>query len=153
MTRAKSNQQFITEANQVWGDRFDYSQTHYVNGKTKVEIICREHGVFSQFPSSHLNKAVGCKLCPIERRRTTEQFIKDAQALWGDRFDYSQTHYRTVKHKIKIICREHGEFWQLAHGHLQHHNGCISCRAQAAKKLALTRHQQTNEKDGFYHAQ
>lgn len=46
----------------VHGDTYDYSLVEYVNNKTTVKIICREHGIFEQTPSKH-TKGHGCKKC------------------------------------------------------------------------------------------
>ena len=35
---------------------------HYVNAKTKVTIICPEHGIFKQLPLNH-NRGRGCANC------------------------------------------------------------------------------------------
>ena len=45
---------FITKAVKIHKDRYDYSKVNYINAKTKVTIVCREHGDFQQTPSNHL---------------------------------------------------------------------------------------------------
>ncbi len=52
------------------------------------------------------------------KKKTTEQFIEDAKLVHGDKYDYSLVEYRTAKEKIKIVCKEHGEFEQSATHHL-----------------------------------
>lgn len=47
------------------GNKYDYSQVEYVNGKTKITIVCPVHGQFSQLPSNHLVK--GCQRCRESR--------------------------------------------------------------------------------------
>lgn len=47
--------EFIEKAVLVHGDRYDYSLVSSVNYKTKVKIICTEHGLFEQLFSKHLN--------------------------------------------------------------------------------------------------
>ena len=39
-----TTEEFIKKAREVHGDRYDYSKVEYVNKKTKVCIICKEHG-------------------------------------------------------------------------------------------------------------
>lgn len=41
--------------------------TFLVNARTKVCIICPEHGEFWQLPDNHINKAYGCPLCHESR--------------------------------------------------------------------------------------
>lgn len=60
--KKKGRDQFIKEAIQVHGDKYDYSLVEYKNGKTKVKIICEKHDVFKQRPISHLN-GHGCSKC------------------------------------------------------------------------------------------
>lgn len=37
---------FIQKAIQVHGNKYDYSKIEYINAKTKIIIICKEHGEF-----------------------------------------------------------------------------------------------------------
>ena len=73
---------FIEQANRIHKKRYDYSKVKYVNAKTKVCIICPEHGEFWQTPDSHL-RGRGCPFCANEHRNsskrlTTKSFINKA---------------------------------------------------------------------------
>ena len=61
----KTTEEFIKQSKNVHGDKYDYSITNYVNNKTKVEIICKEHGTFTTYPLSHINLGVGCPMCAV----------------------------------------------------------------------------------------
>ena len=62
--KQRTTQDFITLAKEVHGERYDYSQAVYVGAKSKVDIICRTHGVFTQTPDSHcLTHKQGCPSC------------------------------------------------------------------------------------------
>lgn len=43
-------------------DRYDYSMVVFVDRLTKVNILCKEHGVFQQSPVGHC-KGAGCSEC------------------------------------------------------------------------------------------
>lgn len=60
------------------------------------------------------------------KKKTTEEFIKQAKGLYGDTYDYSTTEYTTCKNHVKIICKLHGEFYKLPNHHL-HGSGCQKC--------------------------
>lgn len=61
--KRKTTEQFITESLKIHGDKYDYSNTKYVNAKTKVEIKCKTCGrVFFQEPRHH-TQGVGCPYC------------------------------------------------------------------------------------------
>lgn len=60
------------------------------------------------------------------RKKTTNEFINDAFAIHGDKYDYSETTYSKSSEKVKIICRKHGVFLQQPNHHLSG-NGCEKC--------------------------
>ena len=49
------------------GKGYDYSQTVFVNEKTKICVICATHGEFWQLPSNH-RRGNGCPKCAKEAR-------------------------------------------------------------------------------------
>lgn len=49
-----TTEEFIAKARAVYGDKYDYSKVVYVNNRTKVCIICPEHGEFWMTPDNHL---------------------------------------------------------------------------------------------------
>ena len=53
---------FISKANKIHGNRYNYSKVNYINAKTKITIICRDHGEFYQTPSNHLSN-YNCQKC------------------------------------------------------------------------------------------
>jgi len=122
---------FIQQSQIVHSHKYDYSLTDYKNKKKKVVIICPIHGQFQQLPQNHL-KGHGCEQCGANKRKaprprvTTEQFIQKAQAIHGDRYDYSAVDYKKALEKVTIICRTHGPFSQRPNDHLFHH-GCPTC--------------------------
>ena len=120
----KTTEQFIQEAKQIHGDKYDYSKVKYVNKITKVCIICPEHGEFLQMPYMHLRHN-GCPKCN-SNKKTTEQFIQEAKIFHGDKYDYSKSMYVNCKTKICITCPIHGDFYQTPYDHLKG-VGCIKC--------------------------
>lgn len=68
---------FIERARQVHGDRYDYSKVEYVNTKTKVCIVCKEHGEFWQKAETHLLGNL-CPKCSINARTLPRKWNKEA---------------------------------------------------------------------------
>lgn len=56
----------------------------------------------------------------------TEEFIRRARLVHGDKYDYSKVEYVNSQTKVCIICPTHGEFWQTPAEHLRG-KGCIKC--------------------------
>jgi hypothetical protein len=121
-----TKQEFIEKAKEIHGDNYDYSKINYINHKTNIIIICKEHGEFQQIPSNHLN-GNDCPKCAINKRTsTTEEFIEKAKEIHGDKYNYQKVHYINHKTNIIIICKEHGEFQQTPNSHLNG-SGCLEC--------------------------
>lgn len=57
---------------------------------------------------------------------TTDEFIKKAKEVHGDKYDYSKVNYKGSYVNVCIICPEHGEFWQKPINHTQG-CGCPIC--------------------------
>lgn len=129
--RRMSNADFIKRAREVHGDKYDYSKVNISNSHTAVVIVCPDHGDFLQTPSTHLRGA-GCPKC-AGRGKTLLDFLRVAQSVHGDRYNYSKVNYIDTEKKVCIICNEHGEFWQSPYAHL-HGHGCPKC---AGKGLSI----------------
>lgn len=120
-----SKEAFIAKCRELYGDRYDYSKVEYVSSKTKVCIICPDHGEFWMSPNNHM-RGHGCPSCYGTPKKTRESFIREARTVHGYKFDYSKVVYNDNKGKVCIICPEHGEFWQTAGTHLRGY-GCPAC--------------------------
>lgn len=130
---------FIEKAREIHGDKYDYSQSIYINGATKLKIICPIHGVYEQTPSKHLS-GQGCPKCGHNSFMTTKALIEDARKIHHDKYDYSKTEYINYNTKVCIICPEHGEFLQYPYQHIDRKNGCPKCgNIITANKLSKTR--------------
>jgi len=140
----------VARARAKHGDKYDYSNCKGGSTKTKVEIICPEHGLFLQSPEKHYSGS-GCPECKVldadrlkmekqttryERMKTTFQqnfaarFIEKARIVHGEKYNYDLSEYTQAKCKIEIVCPEHGSFWQTVNSHLNG-NGCPACQYAA----------------------
>ena len=120
-----TTKEWVEKAIEVHGDKYDYSETEYINANTKVTIICKEHGKFEQTASSHLTGRE-CIKCSNNNSPSTKEWVEKAIEVHGDKYDYSETEYIRNKEKIIIICKEHGKFEQQPSEHLRGY-GCIKC--------------------------
>ena len=132
LPRRKTTTQFTKEAKQIHGDTFDYSLVDYVLAHTHVDIICKVHGIFKQIPADHILKTAGCSKCSaiesgLSRRKTIAQFIKEANQIHGNTFDYSLVSYNGLHTPVDIICKTHGVFKQSPANHTFNSSGCPKC--------------------------
>lgn len=123
------NNRFIEKARKIHGDKYNYDKVIYNNNK--IIITCTKHGDFLQSPKYHLSGNI-CPLCKLDSKRkcgiklTLKQFIKRADLIHHNKYDYSKSIYNGVFNKLIIICSKHGEFEQFAGAHLRG-KGCKKC--------------------------
>ncbi len=117
---------FIDEAKNIHGDRYDYSFVDYINNRTKIKIVCKVHGVFEQTVNNHL-KGRGCKYCGGTSKFDRTLFIIKAKQIHGDKYDYSLVDYINNNTKVKIICPEHGIFEITPNNHTCKKYNCKKC--------------------------
>lgn len=139
MTQEQKQERFIKKANDKYKGKFDYSKVEYVDTETKVCIVCPEHGEFFQSPQTHLSTKHGCPQCGLEsitRLSTTEEFIKKAQEIYGNEYDYSKTRYINCHTKVCVTCKKHGDFYILPTNHVgeSRKQGCQKCAIENSVK-------------------
>lgn len=135
-----SNEEYILKAKNVHGDKFEYTNTIYKNGLTKIKIICTKHGEFEQYPQNHLTGKHGCKICYYNSKNLkNEDFIQKARIIFPN-YDYIKTNYINAYKKVIIICQKHGEFNKVPNDLLRKKTGCPSCgmiKTSCSKKSKL----------------
>ena len=124
--KVKSTEKFITEAQEIHGDKYDYSLVDYINNHTPIKIICQHCGIYEQMPFVHL-KGSNCSFCAGRKRKTVEQFIEEAKKIHGDKYDYSNIIYINDRTPVKICCPLHGIFEKAPGHHLRNEQGCQKC--------------------------
>ena len=130
-SQRKDNTDFIRDAKEKHGNKYDYSLAKYSGAFCPVTIICKTHGAFPQTPDAHINQGQNCPQCSRmwgadKIRKDREQFIVDARKVHGDKYDYSLVAYHNTHTEITIVCPVHGEFPQTPNHHL-HGTGCPEC--------------------------
>lgn len=108
-----------------FGDKYDLSGSIYVNSKTKVTAICKEHGEFSATPYSFL-RGVPCKECrnkemSSKRLSNIEDFKKKYYERFSHNLIFDKSVYVANNVKMVVTCQIHGDFEQTPNKLL---NGC-----------------------------
>ena len=116
---------FIARARATHGDKYRYDKVVYTKASIPVCITCPEHGDFMQRPDVHV-KGCGCPACKGLKRMDKEEFVRRANEIHNNKYDYSHVDFKGTKTKVEIICPEHGPFSQLPKNHLKG-QGCPCC--------------------------
>lgn len=136
--------QFKNKADKKHSNKYDYSLIlQYFGGNHIYEIICPNHNVFKLTGEAHLGGAY-CPACIIEkrkanprvstRRRSQDQFEKEAREIHGDRYNYDDTIYVNKRQKITISCSIHGSWETIGQHHLKG-GGCPKCAHDNHSKM------------------
>lgn len=142
-TQTLTTEKFIEKAKKVHGDKYDYSNTIYKGCYNDVSIICPIHGEYSQQASVHLN-GHGCPKCANEANSivllsNTEEFIKKAIIIHGDKNDYKLVDYKGAKTPVTIICEKGHIYTQMPNKHLSGHccPYCTNNVSQQEKEIGI----------------
>jgi len=131
MTKKLTNEEFITKANKIHNNKYDYNKTIYDGYYNKIIIVCPIHGDFTQKPADHLGDANGCQKCKsvslaTQQTLTREEVINRCNRVHNFKYLYDDMVY--IKNNIKIIitCKEHGKFLMVPAKHFMG-RGCPIC--------------------------
>ena len=83
----------------------------------------------------------------------TEDFIKKAIQIHGDKYDYSLVDYKNCDTKVKIFCKKHNFiFEQTPYCHNNMKQGCPKCgHENGANKIRKTSEQYAQEANSIHH--
>ena len=98
-----------------------------------------------QSPSNHL-AGKGCRKCASKSagdryRKSGDVFVEESRKVHGDRYDYSESDYKTASLKLAIRCKIHGQFEQVPYVHLKG-AGCPTCGMVAVGQAHRTSQKQ-----------
>lgn len=119
----RTTEDYVRELKEKFGDIYDYSKVDYKGSEENVTLIYKGREITAKAVKFLSAK----KPMTFEKVRCVEDFIRKANAIHNNKYDYSKVEYVNQNTKICIICPQHGEFWQTPYDHLQG-CGCKKCK-------------------------
>lgn len=128
MGKKLTSEEFVQRATKLHDGKFDYKNSNYVRGRAKIEILCKIcDKVFFQRAENHLG-GQGCPFCANNLPSTTEEFVRKALEVHGNKFKYNGVIYKNSNSKVRIFCNACEKiFEQTACNHINSGNGCPYC--------------------------
>ena len=138
MIKKLTQEEFERRVTYITNGTIDISQFVYVNSHTKGKCTCKVCGHEWDVVPHSLLKGIGCPACGRKRNIkaqaiTTDEFIRRAKEVHGDRYDYSKVEYVNAHKKVEIICPTHGSFFQIPSDHVRGF-GCQLCGCEKTGK-------------------
>lgn len=73
--RTLTTELVVRRCKEVWGNRYDYSKTEYIDTDTPLKVICPKHGEILVNYHNHVGLKRGCKFCGSTRRQKQNDWL------------------------------------------------------------------------------
>lgn len=132
-----SNDEFINRLKSIYNsDDYSFDKVNYTGINNNIIITCKKHGDFEISPKSALYKGAKCKQCQ-DKILSRETFIKKANEVHHNYYDYSKVNFIASKYKVEIICPKHGSFFVSPVLHVNKCVGCAKCHYEKHGRLTI----------------
>jgi hypothetical protein len=119
-----STSDFINVSKSIHGSKYDYTKVNYTGMKNSVEIICPQHGTFTQKAGNHIYVKNGCPNCGYNVSKSETEWL---DSLFIPReFRQKIININGIRYKVdaydiknKTIYEYFGSFW---HGNPKFYN-------------------------------
>ncbi len=144
-----NTEEWIEQAMEVHGDKYDYSNVKYINSKTSVKIICTVHGVFEQLPSEHLS-GKSCKWCKGQGGYHELNTLSFNFPELAKEWDYDHVGNNGLTPEDVLITDNTNYYWWRCNNRKPHsYKAKISFRIKRNSKCAVCRGKQVSYDTSF----
>lgn len=135
-----TEEKFIKQSQEAFGDKYGYELVKYVDKYTKVTVVCRKdgHGVFQVTPANLKKGRHSCPKCAGEaisarRRKTQDEFLDQCHTLDTEGITFEHVLYNGDRTNVTFTCTTHGPFDMLP-GNFLKGCRCPSCASYGYRK-------------------
>lgn len=117
----KCENEFKIKSSNIHFNIYDYTKSNYIDAKTHLIVICKEHGEFNVTPNNHL-RGNGCPECgkiksANAKIKPYEEYLNEFIKLYDNKYNYSLVEWKGASSTISVICNNHGIFDILPYMH------------------------------------
>lgn len=133
-----SKEEFIKRCETLFGDKYIFDKTEYINMDTEVIITCPIHGDFKITPHQFL-KSLGCKECSKENNKIQEKLslkeIKDKlDAKHNGNISFVGTQYKGIDALATFYCNKHQTEYSTTTYNAVKGVGCPQCQTESRQQ-------------------
>lgn len=154
-------EEFVAKAKKIHGDTYIYPNQTYGGRRSKVAIVCKEHGEFKQTGGAHIDGKSGCPSCGATmsvRKRTLglDAFTTRAKLIYGDLDSYDSVVYVNTMTSVIVTCATHGNYKIRPHNYLMIGQRCTKCTKEGVinpnpkKKVYNDKEKQRRKNDPMF---
>jgi len=133
---------FLNKVISKYGTFFDLSKINFINYRTKVELICPDHGSFFKRPDTLLKNVYGCPDCAKIKQKKIKpknklntEIIKKRLLDINTIYLLDRINYINSNTKIELVCKKHGSFWVLPREATHNGAGCQKCSGSKGERI------------------
>lgn len=137
-------EEFIARAETKHGKgKYGYSMVVYKGSNSKIKIECFEcQEFFYQKAADHMYAGAGCpkcarKSCAAQQAFSTEEFVKKAIEVHGEKYGYDKVIYKNNRTNVLIDCLGCGKTFPQKAVHHLNGSGCPNCAEYGKEKHGL----------------
>ena len=133
-----TKEQFLERASLKHGSKYDYPDLQdNLLTTDKINLYCHEkynygeeHGMTTVSVGKHLNRGDACTKCSGRYKRTKSDFVKEANFIHNNQFNYDKFIWEGVDTKSVIHCNKHNLDFLMTPSHHLSGQGCKRCKGE-----------------------
>ncbi len=122
-TKKKTHQEFLKEM-KIKHPNLEITGIYY-NSSSRISYICKKCGLHWSAKAAKLSLGRGCPKCAGNKRKTTEEFIKEVNKINPNIKVLSE--YKSTSNKVLFKCKKCGYEWETFPGGVLRGKGCMIC--------------------------
>ena len=127
-SQKRSYDQVISKFKEVHGERYSYSKFEYTDQYQEIDIICKEHGPFSQQILHHSNGS-GCEKCHDRtfNRKDLDSHILMIPLSISKYFEYKDIFYKDGESYLRLYCNRCNKEHEQITYRCKNNDTCPNC--------------------------
>lgn len=161
----KAKNEFFEKVNRIHGNKYDFSNSEYVNARDYMTVVCHEkdangveHGPFKIRPYNLLS-GYGCKKCAtdklsVERRMPFDEYQKKINEKYGNGlYSINEESYNSLTNSVECLCNKHNKKFYVNKRNFSYYRCycCEDCIREIKSFTGVNITQIQNSNDEFIH--